>query len=61
MTNFKNEDILSASAGLSDRMQSVDVELMDVHIRLGRLYDVLETGKLGLEELALGIRELKTR
>ena len=36
-----------------------DTELRDVNTRLSRLYDVLETGKLSLDELAPRIRELK--
>ena len=43
-------------------MQDIcDTELRDVNTRLSRLYDVLETGKLSLDELAPRIRELKKR
>jgi hypothetical protein len=61
LVKLVNEDLHSASAGLSDRMQSIDADLTDTHARLSRLYDALETGKLGLEELAPRIKELKTR
>jgi len=56
-----NEDLHSASAGLSDRMQIIEVELTDTHARLSRLYDAWKPGKLVLEELAPRIKELKTR
>ena len=46
---------------LGDKLKTIDLELTDVQNRLARLYDVLETGKLGLDELAPRIRELKTR
>ena len=36
-------------------------ELNDVRIRLSKLYDALETGKLSLNELAPRIKELRTR
>ncbi len=61
LVKLVNEDLHSASAGLSDRMQLIEVELTDTHARLSRLYDALETGKLGLEELAPRIKELKNR
>jgi len=39
----------------------IDAELKDVKVRLFRRYDALETGKLGLDDLAPRIRELKSR
>jgi len=61
LVKLVNEDLHSTSAGLGDRMRSIDADLTDTHARLSRLYDALETGKLGLEELAPRIKELKTR
>ncbi|MBM4447423.1 MAG: recombinase family protein [Chloroflexi bacterium] len=55
-------DVLKLQAGeLGDKLKTIDSQLKDVQNRLARLYDVLETGKLGLDELAPRIRELKTR
>jgi hypothetical protein len=42
-------------------MDSIDTELKDIQARLSRLYEVLETGKFGLEELTPRIKELRTR
>jgi hypothetical protein len=61
MVKMVNEDIRAASCGLKDRMDAADTELKDIQARLSRLYEVLETGKLGLEELAPRIKELRTR
>ena len=46
---------------LRERLDTCDAELKDVKDRLSRLYDVLETGKLGLNDLAPRIKELKRR
>jgi len=51
----------SASLKLKERLDICDAELGDVKVRLSRLYDVLETGKLGLDDLAPRIKELKRR
>ena len=61
LVKLVNEDLRTASFGLKDRMDTIDTELNDVQARLARLYDVLETGKLGLEELAPRIKVLKSR
>jgi len=53
-----NEELRSASSGLKERLDTCDAELQDVKTRLSRLYDVLETGKLSLDELAPRLREL---
>jgi site-specific DNA recombinase len=44
-----------------DRLDTCDAELQDFKTRLSRLYDVLETGKLSLDELAPRIRALRRR
>jgi site-specific DNA recombinase len=50
----------SASYGLKDRLDIIDAELKDVKERLSKLYDTLETGKLGFNELAPRIIELRS-
>jgi hypothetical protein len=37
----------------------IDAELRDARVRLSRLYDALETGKIELDDLAPRIKELK--
>ena len=41
--------------------EGVDRQIGDLRERLHKLYDALETGKLGIDELAPRIRELKAR
>jgi site-specific DNA recombinase len=56
-----NDDLKLLTSKLGNNLKTIDSELKDVQNRLARLYDALETGKLGLAELAPRIRELKTR
>ena len=60
LVTMVNEELHSASFGLKDRLDVLDAELKDVKARLAKLYDALETGKLGLNELAPRIKELKS-
>jgi site-specific DNA recombinase len=39
----------------------ISMEINDVQLRLAKLYDTLETGKLGLDDLAPRIRDLRAR
>jgi site-specific DNA recombinase len=61
LVKLVNDELRSASSGLKDRLDICDAELRDVQVRLSQLYDVLETGKLSLEELTPRIRELRSR
>ena len=61
LVKLVNEELRSASSGLKDRLDICEAELRDVQVRLSWLYDVLETGKLSLEELTPRIRELRSR
>jgi site-specific DNA recombinase len=61
LVKLVNEELRSASSWLKERQDAVDIELKDVKARLSRLYEVLETGKLNLDDLAPRIRELKSR
>jgi site-specific DNA recombinase len=56
-----NEELDSTHGILKDRLDTIDAELNDVRLRLSKLYDALETGKLSLHDLALRIKELKIR
>ena len=42
-------------------MDAINMEISDVISRLSKLYEVLETGKLNLDDLAPRIKELKTK
>ena len=61
LVTLTNEELQSASCGLKERMDVIDAELRDTQVRLSRLYDALETGKLNLDDLSPRIRELKAR
>jgi len=61
LVKLVNEELKSTSSELRERLDTCDAELKDVKARLSRLYDALETGKLGLDDLAPRIRELKIR
>jgi site-specific DNA recombinase len=56
-----NEELKSANLIYHEKLNDIDLELGNVNARLDKLYDVLETGKLGLDELAPRIKQLKTR
>jgi site-specific DNA recombinase len=61
LVELVNEELKSVSSKLRKRVEICDTELRDVKARLSRHYDALETGSLGLEELAPRIKELKSR
>ena len=61
LAKLVNEELKSASSELQERLDTCDAELKDVKARLSRLYDALETGKFGLDDLAPRIKELKRR
>ncbi len=49
------------SAQWRKQLDTLDKESEEVKVRLARLYDALETGKLALEDLAPRIQELRQR
>ena len=61
LVRLVNEELDSAHSILRERVTTIDVELNDVRIRLSKLYDALETGKLSLDDLASRIKELTKR
>ena len=61
LVRLVNEELDSTHGLLKDRLDAIDTEFNDVRLRLSRLYDALETGKLSLDDLAARIKELRTR
>ena len=61
LVKLVNEELQATCCGLKDRLDAIDTELQDVRVRLGKLYEALETGKLDLNDLAPRIKELKIR
>ena len=61
LVRLVNEELDSTHGILGDRLDTIDAELNDVRLRLSKLYDALETGKLSLDDLASRIKELRTR
>ena len=56
-----NSELASTQGGLKDRLDAIDLELKDISLRLLKLYDALETGKLDLADLSPRIKQLKAR
>ena len=61
LVKLVNEELDSAHVVLKDKMDAIDAEQNDVGLRLPKLYDALETGKLSLDDLAPRIKELRMR
>lgn len=56
-----NEEMDSAATEYRDGLDTISAEVVDINHRLERLYDALETGKLGLPDLAPRIQQLRRR
>ncbi len=54
-----NEEPASAHVVLHQKLSDIDAEIKDVEARLLKLYDVLESGKFELNDLAPRIREMR--
>jgi len=61
LVKLTNEEIETLSSSELERIRMVDRHINDTDVRLGRLYDALETGKLGINELAPRISRLVAR
>ena len=61
LVKLVNEELDSAYIVLKDKMDIIDAELNDVGLRLSKLYDALEIGKISLDDLAPRIKELRIR
>ena len=61
LVKLVNEELDSTHGLAKDKLDVIDLELEDVRARLAKLYDVLETGKLSLDDLSPRIKELKAK
>lgn len=61
MAILTNDELRSTSSALKEQLDVIDAELADTKARLVRLYDALETGRIGLDDLAPRISELRNR
>jgi hypothetical protein len=52
LVRLVNEEIDSAAADYREELEVVSDAIAGINSRLERLYDALETGKLGLDDLA---------
>jgi site-specific DNA recombinase len=59
LVKMVNIELDSRGGILKEKLDAINAELNDVNSRLSRLYEVLETGKLDLDDLAPRIKELK--
>jgi site-specific DNA recombinase len=60
LIKLTNQDLDSAHDILKDRLEIVDTEINEVRVRLSKLYDALETGKVSLDDLAPRIKKLRS-
>jgi hypothetical protein len=56
LVKLVNDELESTFSRLKERLDICDVELGDIEARVSRLYDILETGKLSLDDLASRIK-----
>lgn len=61
LVRLVNEEMDSASSEYQDELDTISGEVVDINHRLERLYDALETGKIGLEDVAPRIQQLRHR
>ena len=59
LVRLTNAEIGSFTKRYSDKLKTIDRRLEALKARLGKLYDALETGKLGLDDFAARIKQLK--
>jgi uncharacterized protein YoxC len=61
LVNMVNEEMDSCTSDYKKQIETIDTELQEVSHRLTKLYDALETEKLGINDLAPRIQELRQR
>jgi DNA invertase Pin-like site-specific DNA recombinase len=61
LVNMVDEEMDSCTSDYKKQLITIDAELQEVSHRLGKLFDALETDKLGLNDLAPRIQELRQR
>jgi hypothetical protein len=59
LVRLTNAEIGSSKERYGDKLKTIDKRLEALKIRLGKLYDALETGRLDLADLAPRIKQLK--
>ena len=59
LVNIANQELDSSMQSNQAELDSLSRAANDTNQRLGRLYDAIETGKIGLEDLSDRIRELR--
>ena len=61
LARLVNEDMDSATGNYREELDLISDEIAGINSRLKRLYDALETGKIGLDDLAPRIHHLRHR
>jgi site-specific DNA recombinase len=61
LVRMVNEETDSAMRSYNDELDTIARAVKDVNSRLERLYDVIETGRLNLDDVVVRIRELRQR
>ena len=61
LVRLVNEEMDSAASEYRDELDTISGEVVDINHRLERLYDALETGKIGSEDVAPRIQQLRRR
>ena len=61
LVRLVNEDMDSTVVNYREELDNASDEIASLNNRLDRLYDALETGKIGLDDLAPGIQQLRCR
>jgi site-specific DNA recombinase len=61
LVTLVNKELDVSHGMLADKMEAIDSEMGEVRLRLSRLYDALETGKLAIDDLAPRIKEQRAR
>jgi site-specific DNA recombinase len=61
LVKLVNEELAAGYAVSKEKITNIGIEENEVESRLSRLYDAMETGKLGLDDLSPRIKELRTK
>jgi len=61
LVRIVNEDVDSPMKPFNHELSLVSESIEETAQRLGRLYDAIEIGKLDLDDIAIRIREVRTR
>ena len=61
LVQLLNKELDSSHGLLGERLDAINSDLSDASLRLSRLYDAVETGKVSLDDLAPRIKEQRAR